>query len=56
MVRFFKSKLMFLDPDGKKSIQLGTAISLLKFAGLPTGTSKKIFDNLKLTGLLPGYF
>lgn len=42
---------MFLDPEGKKSIPLGQAISLLKFAGLAPGVSKKIFDNLKLTGI-----
>ena len=48
--RFFKSKLLFLDPEQKKTIQLGQAISFLKFAALPPGTQKKIFDNLKLTG------
>jgi len=33
-------------------IQTGDALGLLKFAGLPQGTAKKIFDNLKLTGML----
>jgi hypothetical protein len=48
--RFFESKLAFLDPTNKKSIQLGQAISLLKFSGLPPATQKKILDNLKVTG------
>jgi hypothetical protein len=40
-----------LDPEQKKTVKLGQAISFLKFANLPPGTQKKIFDNLKLTGI-----
>ena len=39
-----------MDPNRKMVIQIGDALGLLKFAALPPGTSKKIFDNLKLTG------
>lgn len=50
--RFFESKLGFLDPNNKKSIQLGQAISLLKFSGESPATQKKILENLKLMGNL----
>lgn len=50
--RFFNNKLPFLDPDNKKQISLGQAISLLKFSGLPPMMQKKILDNLKLTGIV----
>ena len=49
------SKLAFLDPEQKKVIPLGNAISLLKFSGLPPVIQKKILDNLKLTRIFFAY-
>lgn len=50
---FFQAKLSYLDPKSKGSIELGTAMSFIKFSGLPPLMQKKILENLKILGNTP---
>lgn len=49
--RFLESKLGLLDPSKSSSIQIGTALQILKYTGLRSNDIQKIIRYLKLEGM-----